>query len=150
MTLHIDEIYGQINTKKIATELNKEEWYDLIDGMEEITGDEYLIKQKSKYHMDVIEATCVIPTLLHIYYTDDKAPIISGLGPGDSTIVNMGPTDAKTLGLQLGVMPGFNLVYTFNILSENREPNIRISFTNANPAIMPPKHVKTEGSCKKL
>ena len=132
LTLHIDEIYGQINTKKIATELNKEEWYDLIDSMEEITGEDYLIKQKSKYHMDVIEATCIIPTLLHIYYTDDKAPIISGLGPGDSSIVNIGPTEVKTLGLQLGVMPGFNLVYTFNILSEDREPNIRISFTNSN------------------
>ena len=68
IVLHIDEVYGELNSKRIATKLNKEDWYELIDGMTDIEGNEYLINQVDDYHMDVIEASCKIPTLLHFYY----------------------------------------------------------------------------------
>ena len=135
LTLHIDQIYGEIATKRIATQLNKEDWYALIDGMEEVKENEYLINQKDLYHMDVIEATCIIPTLLNIYYTDDENPILTGLGPGDTSIINLGPNEDKDLKLQTGVKPGYNLIYSFNVLLENDVPNIRISFPSGEPII---------------
>ena len=127
LTLHIDQIYGEISTKKIATQLNKEDWYDLIDGMEEIYENEYLINQKDNYHMDVIEATCSIPSLLNIYYTDDENPITTGIGPGDTSIFNLGPNEHKDLQLQTSVKPGYTIVYSFNVLLENDVPNIAIT-----------------------
>ena len=128
LTLHIDQIYGEISTKKIATQLNKEDWYDLIDGMEEIYENEYLINQKDNYHMDVIEATCSIPSLLNIYYTDDENPITTGISPGDTSIFNLGPNEHKDLQLQTSVRPGYTIVYSFNVLLENDVPNIAITF----------------------
>ena len=135
LTLHIDKIYGQISTKRIATELNQEDWYDLIASMDEFVEEEFLINKKSKYHMDVIEATCIIPTLLHIYYTDDSQPITEGLKPGDTSIINIGPSNTKEFKLQTNIMPGFTLVYSFNILSEDRDPNIRLSFPSGEPIL---------------
>ena len=135
LTLHMDKIYGELTSKKIATQLNKEDWFDLIDGMEEITGDEYLITQKDKYHMDVMEATCTIPTLLHIYYTDDQNPILTGIGPGSASIINLAPQESKTFQLQTSVLPEYNLIFSFNILLEEDEPNIKINFPLGDPII---------------
>ena len=128
LTLHIDQIYGEIATKRIATQLNKEDWYALIDGMEEIYENEYLINQKDTYHMDVIEATCSIPSLLNIYYTDDENPILTGLGPGDTSIINLGPNEHKDFQLQTSLKDGYTIVYSFNVLLENDVPNIGITF----------------------
>ena len=135
LTLHIDKIYGQISTKRIATELNKEDWYELIESMDEFVEEEFLINKKSKYHMDVIEATCLIPTLLHIYYTDDNKPITEGIQPGDTSIINIGPSNTQEFKLQSNIKQGFTLVFSFNILSEDREPNIRISFPSGEPIL---------------
>ena len=133
LTLHVDKIYGEISTKRIATQLSKEDWYDLIDSMEEMQEDEFLINQKDKYHMDVIEATCTIPTLLNIYYTDDENPILSGLGPGDTSIINLDPNQERTFELKTSVKPGYTLVYSFNVLLENNVPSVKISFSTGEP-----------------
>jgi hypothetical protein len=85
--------------------------------------------------MDVIEATCIIPTLLHIYYTDDSQPITEGLKPGDTSIINIGPSNTKEFKLQTNIKQGFTLVYSFNILSEDRDPNIRLSFPSGEPIL---------------
>ena len=135
LTLHIDQIYGELSSKRIATELNKEDWYDLIAGMEDIYEDEYLINQKDKYHMDVIEARCTIPSLLHIYYTDDANPILTGLVPGKTSIINLAPTVSKDFELQTNVIEGYNLVYSFNVLLEDEEPKVRISFPSGEPIV---------------
>ena len=128
LTLHIDQIYGEIATKKIATVLNKEDWYDLVDSMEEFYENEYLLNKKDNYHMDVIEATCTIPSLLNIYYTDDENPILTGIGPGDASIINLSPNEEKDFQLQTSVRTGYTIVYTFNVLLENDVPNIGITF----------------------
>ena len=77
--------------------------------------------------MDVIEATCSIPSLLNIYYTDDENPITTGIGPGDTSIFNLGPNEHKDLQLQTSVKPGYTIVYSFNVLLENDVPNIAIT-----------------------
>ena len=64
LTLHIDKIYGKISSKKIALELNDEDWYDLVENMYEFFEDDFLINQQSRTHIDVIEATCLIRSAL--------------------------------------------------------------------------------------
>ena len=135
LTLHVDQIYGQISTKRIATQLNKDDWYELINSMEEMQENEFLISQKDKYHMDVIEATCIIPTLLNIYYTDDDHPILSGLGPGDTSIINLAPSKPQNFTLKTSVLKNYTFVYSFNILLENYDPYIKIDFPSGEPLI---------------
>lgn len=42
--LIIYKIYGEINNKRIVTPLNKADWYELIDNMVDMEGNEFLIK----------------------------------------------------------------------------------------------------------
>ena len=135
VTLHIDKIYGQISSKKIAVDLNQEDWHDLIENMNEFFEDELLINQKSKYHMDVIEATCIIPSLLHIYYTYENEQVMEGIKPGETSIINIASSDVRELKIQSNIKPGFTLVFSYNILCEEREPNIRIRFPSGDPIL---------------
>ena len=135
LTLHIDKIYGQLNSKKIAVELNQDDWHDLVENMNEFFEDELLINQQSKYHIDVIQATCLIPTLLHIYYTDDTKPVTDGIKPGDSSIINIAPSDKKKLKIQGTIKPGYTLVFSFKVLCEDQDPNISITFPQGDPIV---------------
>ena len=48
VTLHIDKVYGQISSKKIAVDLNYEDWHDLIENMYE-----FLCSFLTGYHFPV-------------------------------------------------------------------------------------------------
>ena len=58
--LHIDKIFGEINTIKFADKLNNKDWYEMVNNMNEFKGNEYLIKGQIIYHIDIIEVTCKI------------------------------------------------------------------------------------------
>ena len=137
LTVHIDQIYGEMSTKKIITKLEgKGDWYDLINSMEEFTEDEYIIKQVKNYHIDVIEATCIIPSLLHIYYTDDSDPEIKGIAPGNTSIINLGPSESKEINLQSGAIDYSQQIFTFEVLLEDKDPNIGIKFSSGDEPIV--------------
>jgi hypothetical protein len=124
--LHIDNIFGEINTMKIANQLNKNDWYDLIREMEEFSGNEYLIEGQTDYHMDVIEVTCKVPSLLNIYYTDENDPNYSNLGQSDIAILNLSPNKSQRVTFKSNLDRDF--IYTFNILLETGNPDILITF----------------------
>ena len=124
--LHIDNIFGEINTIKIANELNKNDWYELVGSMESFTGNEYNIEGQSRYHMDVIEVTCKIPTLINIYYTDKENPKVKNLDQGDISIIDLGPSESEILSFKQSLLGEF--IYSFNVFVESQKPNIQISF----------------------
>ena len=124
--LHIDNIFGEINTMKIANQLNKNDWYDLIREMEEFSGNEYLIEGQTNYHMDVIEVTCKIPSLLNIYYVDENNPNYSNLDLSDIAILNLSPTQNQKLTFKSNLDGEF--IYTFNVFLETGSPDIGIKF----------------------
>ena len=124
--LHVDNIFGEINTIKIATQLNDNNWYDFIHNMEQFEGNEYYIKEQSKYHIDVIEVTCKIPLLLNVYYTDPVAPKKTNLDEGDVSIISLSPGTQETLTFKLGLSGEF--IYSFNVWRENNEPKIVVLF----------------------
>ena len=124
--LHIDNIFGEINTIKFANELNKNDWFDLVADMKEFTGNEYNIVGQDRFHMDVIEVTCKIPTLLNVYYTDNNNPKISNLDQGDISILDLSPSKSETLSFSSGLKG--ESIYSFNVLIESGSPNIVIHF----------------------
>ena len=124
--LHIDNIYGELNTIKIANQLNKNDWYDLINDMEEFEGNEYSIEGQTRYHMDVIEVTCKIPTLINLYYTDKENPKVSNLGRGDISILDLNPGEKQRLSFSANLKGDF--IYTFSVNEPENNPNIIISF----------------------
>ena len=124
--LHIDNVFGEINTIKIANELNNNDWYDLVKSMIEFTGNEYNIGSQSIFHIDVIEVTCKIPTLINIYYTDKNNPKISDLDQGDITILELGPSESQKLSFKQFLKGEF--VYSFNVYVDSNKPNIGISY----------------------
>ena len=124
--LHIDNIFGEIDTMKIANRLNQNDWYDLIREMEEFSGNEFLIEGQADYHMDVIEVTCKVPSLLNIYYTDESNPNYSNLGLSDIAILNLSPNKDQKLTFKSNLEGDF--IYTFNVLLETGNPDVLITF----------------------
>ena len=132
MILHIDKIYGEISNKRIATKLNKEDWNALVESMEDMEGNEILLvkSEQDQNHMDVIEASCTIPTLLYFYYVDENGEKIQGVAPGDTSIINLAPGASKTVTLQTA---NFTYICTFNALKEGTDPKISVSFGEGQP-----------------
>ena len=125
--LHIDNIFGEVNTTKVATQLSDDNWQDFVNNMQEFKGNEYFIQGQEKYHMDVIEVTCKTPLLLNVYYTDPIAPKKTNLDQGDISIISLSPGTSETLTFKLGLEGEF--IYSFNILNEhNSNPNILVKF----------------------
>ena len=79
--LHIDKIFGEIETTKFADQLIADSWDTFVEEMNTFNGNEYIIKGQNKYHIDVFEVTCKTPLLLNVYYTDESNPKKSGLKP---------------------------------------------------------------------
>ena len=125
--LHIDTIFGEINTTKFADQLNALSWDTFIQGMKEFKGDELVIKGQNKYHIDVFQVTCKTPLLLNVYYTDETSPKKSNLQQGDMTILTLHPNTKDSLSFVDKVYGGV-LIYSFNVQRKYGEPNIYVQF----------------------
>ena len=125
--IHIDTIFGEINSTKFADQLNALSWDGLIQGMSEFKGEELKIKAQNKYHIDVFEVTCNTPILLNIYYTDETVPKKSNLQQGDMTILTLHPKSKDSLSF-IEELNGANLLYSFTVHRRYGEPNIYIQF----------------------
>ena len=125
--LHLDNIFGEVNTTKIANQLSDDNWGDFVKNMKEFKGSEYYIQEQTKYHMDVLEVTCKTPLLLNVYYTDPIATKKTNLDQGDISIISLYPGTSETLTFKLGLDGEF--IYSFNILNEeSKNPNILVKF----------------------
>ena len=124
--LHIDNIFGEVDTMKVATQLNDNNWYDFVSHMEPFVGNEYYIKEQEKYHMDVLEVTCKIPLLLNVYYTDPAATKKTNLDQGDISVISLSPGTSETLTFKLGLEGEF--IFSFNVFRETKSPDIIVTF----------------------
>ena len=125
-TLHIDTIFGEKNTVKIATTLKSEDWNTFVSNMEIFEGEQRIL-EKSSYHFDVIEVTCKLPLLLNVYYTDPDNPKTSNLEIGDISILSLAKGQSQILYLKTGLSGPFS--YSFNVYKDNNlKPDIEIYF----------------------
>ena len=125
--LHIDTIFGERESIKVATVLNKPDWDSLIDQMEAFDGDEIELEEQNTFHFDVIEVKCKLPVLLNLFYIDPNEVKTSNLELGDIVILSLAKGKEQSLTFLTGGTGPF--VYSFNVLKENNEkPNIEILF----------------------
>ena len=125
--LHIDTVFGEKESIKLATELNYDDWEGLVSNMEELDGDEVILESQSKYHFDVMEIKCRLPLLLNLFYVDPTATKVTGLEIGDISIVSLDVGKEQEFQFKQGEKGPF--VYSFSILKESDiKPNIEIIF----------------------
>ena len=127
--LHIDRIFGEINTTKFADQLTATSWDTFVSAMTEFKGDEYVIKRQIKYHIDVFEVTCKTPLLINVYYTDESNPQKTYLKQGDISILTLNP-NTKEMITFVENLSGAAFLYSFNIHRNYGEPNILIEYEN--------------------
>ena len=124
--LHIDNIFGEVDTMKIATSLDYDSWNELLDNMI-IFNDEQIILPETKYPFDIIEVTCKLPLLLNLYYADPNEVKTEDVEIGDIIILSLAQNTQKTLKFKQGEEGPF--VYSFNIFQGyDAKPNIEIFF----------------------
>jgi len=123
--LHIDTIFGEIDTIKIATTLNSEDWDSLVENMVQFEGEQRILEE-STFHFDVIEVRCKLPLLLNLYYVNPTAPKISNLVIGDMSILSLEKGEVQALNFKTGESGPFT--YSFNIYKKGDNPNIEITF----------------------
>ena len=63
---HLENVFCEIKTIKIATEINNNDWHDFIKNLKSFDGNECQIEEQKKYHFDILEVTCKTPLLLNV------------------------------------------------------------------------------------
>ena len=124
--LHIENIFGELSTIKFSNQFNEDNWYDIIDNMKIIEGNDYYIIEQSRYHIDVVEISCKTPSLLNIYYTDPIASKKENLDISDISIIDLYPGTTQILTFKTGLSGEF--FYSFNIIEQYNSPIIRALF----------------------
>ena len=123
--LHIDTIYGERQSIRLATKLNEGSWDKLIESMNDIKYDEVTIqKEQTKFHFDVIEIKCNVPLLVNLFYTDPEETKVTNLQMGDITIITLEAGRQETLTFKMGETGPY--VYSFTI-EKNSKTNPKIS-----------------------
>ncbi|MBO6243381.1 MAG: hypothetical protein J6O41_02280 [Clostridia bacterium] len=91
-TLHLDMVFGTYLRARIAREINKNTWDDLIStGMSEISNYQADLEKKSQ-HIDVIEIECISPLLINAYYSYDGYPY-QNVKQGEIVVKDLLPED---------------------------------------------------------
>ena len=125
--LHIDTIFGEINSTYIATELTEDSWDTFVDKMNEFSGNSYSIQGQTKFHIDVFKVTCKSPLLLNVYYTEsDDSQQKPSVEQGEVAIVNLAPGLSRSLALKDNLEGRY--IYSFNVHRNYGAPNILIDF----------------------
>ena len=126
--LHLEKVFGEIISTKIATEIKDNDWDEFTKNMKVFTENQYSISENQKHYFDVLKITCKTPSLLNIYYTDPLNPKTSNLVKDDISIISLAPGTSETLTFK-EISKG-DYIFTFNVLSSyNLQPNIKITFT---------------------
>ena len=127
---HLENVFWEIKTIKIATEINNNDWHDFIKNLKSFDGNKYQIEEQIKYHFDILKVICKTPLLLNVYYTDPSSPKTENLDKDDITILSLKPEDTEILIFKPEIEGDF--IYIFNIVKtidlSPKGPNIVISF----------------------
>ena len=141
--LHIDTIFGEKQSIKIASALNYDDWDSLVSNMQAFNGDEIILIPQTKYHFDVIEIRCNLPLLLNLFYVDPTSTKVTGLEVGDISILSLEKGQQQQLECKQGLNQVY--VYSFNVLKDyNQKPNIEITFNGADPLTITENGVYTK------
>ena len=129
--LHIDTVFGEKKSIKLAQKLNEASWDQLIENMETITGDEVVLEPQNRFHFDVIEVTCNVPLLINLFYTDPEESKVTNLETGDITVLSLAKGQQQDLTFKMGEKGPFH--YSFTVEKNSKyNPKISITFNGKN------------------
>ena len=127
--LHLDMIFGNYLRARIATEINKEHWDELLadsSSMKEITDFKADLYPKSQ-HIDIIEVECESLLLMNAYYTRDNY-IFNDVEKGQ-VVIKMLP--AKTYyAFSFKTYNDSDFQYTISIYSPTKSNDITVFFSD--------------------
>ena len=124
--MHIDKIFGEVESIKIATSLKYNSFDKLVDSMTTFDGEEIILQSDQKTHFDILEVKCKIPLLLNVYYSDPTNIKTKSLEVGDIVILSLDAGKEQTLEFKQNQKGPF--VYSFNINRDHNTPDIQIIF----------------------
>ena len=126
--LHIDNIFGEVDSIKIATSLEYYTWNEVLDNMYNLDN-EQMILPETEYPFDIIEVKCKLPLLLNLYYADPDNIKTKDLEIGDIVILSLPGSSRRVLSFK--EEQGGPFVYSFSIFQDyNAKPNIEIYFND--------------------
>ena len=130
--LHIDTVFGEKKSIKLATRLNEPSWDELLNNMDPIIGDEVVLEPQLRFHFDVIEVTCNVPLLINLFYVDPEKTKVTNLETGDITVLSLAKGEQQDLTFKMGEKGPFH--YSFTIDKNSRiKPKVTITFNGKNP-----------------
>ena len=128
--LHIDTVFGERQSIRLATVLNSASWEDCIDRLETVKGDEVVLRAQTRFHFDIIEVKCSVPLLVNLFYVDPSAAKVTNLEIGDITVISLEKGKEESLTFKLGESGPF--VYSFTVEKDSTvPPKISITFDGA-------------------
>ena len=131
--LHIDNIFGEVDSMKIAYSLDYYTWNELLDNMFNLDNQQMSLPDTT-YPFDIIEVKCKLPLLLNLYYADPDDVKTTNLEIGDIVILSLPGNSRKKLTFKPEQDGPF--VYSFNIFQDyNVKPNIEIYFDDESDII---------------
>ncbi len=144
-TLHIDHIFGETKTMRIATSLeNQEDWDHFVANMEPLEGYQRILEE-TDYHFDVIEVTCNLPVLLNVFYVDPDKVKTTNLALGDISILPLQKGQDIELTIAEGTKGPFT--YSFNVYKDSAQsPDIEIVFPDSSKLIAKQNGLYTKDS----
>ena len=126
MELHLDSIFGEVESVKLETSLNYTSWDKMLENMILVDGENVALKY-TDYHFDILEVKCKLPLLLNLYYVDPSITKTKDLEVGDIVIFSLKGGERQSLIFKEDLTGPFAL--SFNVHNGyNVKPNIRISF----------------------
>jgi hypothetical protein len=133
--LHIDTVFGERQSIRLATVLNSASWEDCIDRLENVKGDEVVLTAQNRFHFDIIEVKCSVPLLVNLFYVDPKEAKVTNLETGDITVISLEKGKDQTLTFKLGETGPF--VYSFTVEKDSTvAPKISITFDDADEMLI--------------
>jgi len=125
---HLDTIFGEAESIKLATQLDYNSWDQVIEHMAPLEDEQTIIK-KSKDPFDILEVKCKLPLLLNLYYVDPNNIKTEEIAVGDIVVLSIAGGESKTLKFKPELKGPF--AYSFNVYNgHNVKPDIKISFEN--------------------
>ena len=117
--LHIDTVYGERKSVRIATALNRNSWDELVENMDTLSGEE-IILTPGRFHFDIIELTCNVPLLVNLFYTDPENTKINNLEVGDITVLSLEKVTEQALTFTYS--GDYYYIFSFTVENEARKP----------------------------
>ena len=125
--LHIDTIFGEVDTMKLAYSLDYTSWNKLLDNMILFDDEQIILPGGGNYSLDILEVRCKLPLLINLYYADPSTIKTDNIEIGDIIILSLEESSEKTLRFKPDQKGPFT--YSFNVFNGyNVKPNILINF----------------------